>query len=236
MDEQFIRTRMLLGDKGMERLRTAHVAVFGLGGVGGQAAETLARSGVGQLTLVDKDVVSLSNLNRQVFALRSTVGMPKTEAAALRLRDIVPEMKLNLRQMFYTTETADAFDLSSFDYIVDAVDTVTAKQLLAERAQAAGVPIISCMGTGNKLEPTQLEVADIAKTSQCPLARVMRRELARRGIRHLKVVYSREVPLVPGDCGETPDEGRRSIPGSVAFVPGAAGMILAGEVICDLIH
>ena len=148
MDEQFIRTRMLLGDKGMERLRTAHVAVFGLGGVGGQAAETLARSGVGQLTLVDKDVVSLSNLNRQVFALRSTVGMPKTEAAALRLRDIVPEMKLNLRQMFYTTETADAFDLSSFDYIVDAVDTVTAKQLLAERAQAAGVPIISCMGTG----------------------------------------------------------------------------------------
>ena len=234
MEDQFIRSRMLLGDTAMEKLRDAHVAVFGLGGVGGYTAEALARSGVGRLTLVDKDTVSLSNLNRQTIALHSTIGLTKTEAAARRIRDIAPGIGLTLCQMFYTTETAGEFDLSAYDYVVDAVDTVTAKLLLVQNARAAGVPIISCMGTGNKLDPTRLEVTDLSKTSECPLARVMRRELSRRGIRHLKVVYSREKPLQPDDCGEAPDAGRRAIPGSLIFVPAAAGLILAGEVVTDL--
>ncbi|MGI6028606.1 MAG: tRNA threonylcarbamoyladenosine dehydratase [Candidatus Heteroscillospira sp.] len=236
MQDQFIRTRMLLGDAGMEILKNAHVAVFGLGGVGGHAAEALTRSGVGALTLVDKDSVSLSNLNRQTIALHSTVGLPKTEAAARRLLDINPRLRLCLRQEFYTTDTEELFPLGDYDYVVDAVDTVTAKLLLVRRAKEAGVPVISCMGTGNKLDPTRLEVADLAQTSECPLARVMRRELGRLGIKHLKVVCSREKPLEPADCGETPDEGRRSIPGSTAFVPAAAGLILAGEVVRDLIR
>ena len=235
MEDKFIRTRMLLGDEAMEKLHNAHVAVFGLGGVGGHTAIALARSGVGEMTLVDKDTVSLSNLNRQAIAFLSTVGMAKTEAAAKQIRDIDPNIKLHLRHEFYTTETADNFDISEYDYVIDCVDTVTAKLLLCERSLAAGVPIISCMGTGNKLDPTQLRIADISKTIECPLARVMRKELGRRGIKHLKVLFSTEKPIEPTDCGEVPDEGRRSIPASIAFVPAAAGLIIAGEAVRDLV-
>ena len=232
-DERNIRTEMLLGAEGLRRLRRAKVAVFGLGGVGGHAAETLARCGVGSLLLVDRDSVSVSNLNRQIFAVSSTVGMPKVEAAARRLLDIAPDLELELRCESYLPDTADSFDLAGFDYVIDAVDTVTAKLELAVRAAAAGTPIISCMGTGNKLDPTAFEVADISRTSVCPLARVMRRELKRRGIEHLKVVYSREKPLEPLCPGGEPEPGRRAVPGSVAFVPAAAGLILAGEVVKD---
>jgi len=235
MEDKFIRTRMILGDEAMEKLHNAHVAVFGLGGVGGHTAIALARSGVGEMTLVDKDTVSLSNINRQAIAFLSTVGMAKTEAAAKQIRDIDPDIKLHLRHEFYTTETADNFDLAEYDYVIDCVDTVTAKLLLCERSLAAGVPIISCMGTGNKLDPTQLRIADISKTTECPLARVMRKELGKRGIKHLKVLFSAEKPIEPMDCGEVPDEGRRSIPGSIAFVPAAAGLIIAGEAVRDLV-
>ena len=233
-DERNIRTEMLLGAEGLRRLRRAKVAVFGLGGVGGHAAETLARCGVGSLLLVDRDSVSVSNLNRQIFAVSSTVGMPKVEAAARRLLDIAPDLELELRCESYLPDTAGSFDLAGFDYVIDAVDTVTAKLELAVRAAAAGTPIISCMGTGNKLDPTAFEVADISRTSVCPLARIMRRELKRRGIEHLKVVYSREKPLEPLCPGGEPEPGRRAVPGSVAFVPAAAGLILAGEVVKDI--
>ena len=235
MEDKFIRTRMLLGDEAMEKLHNAHVAVFGLGGVGGHAAIALARSGVGKMTLVDKDTVSLTNINRQAIAFLSTVGMAKVDAAAKQIWDIDPDIKLSLRHEFYTTETADEFDLSEFDYVIDCVDTVTAKLLLVQRAQENNVPIISCMGTGNKLDPTQLRIADISKTTECPLARVMRKELGKRGIKHLKVLFSPEKPLTPTDCGETPDEGRRSIPASIAFVPAAAGLIIAGEAVKDIV-
>lgn len=233
-DERNIRTEMLLGAEGLRRLRRAKVAVFGLGGVGGHAAETLARCGVGSLLLVDRDSVSVSNLNRQIFAVSSTVGMPKVEAAARRLLDIAPDLELELRCESYLPDTAGGFDLAGLDYVIDAVDTVTAKLELAVRAAAAGTPIISCMGTGNKLDPTAFEVADISRTSVCPLARVMRRELKRRGIEHLKVVWSREKPLEPLCPGGEPEPGRRAVPGSVAFVPAAAGLILAGEVVKDI--
>ena len=233
-DERDIRTEMLLGSEGLERLRRAHVAVFGLGGVGGHAAEALLRCGVGTLTLVDRDCVSVSNLNRQLFATAETVGMPKVEAAALRLRAINPGAKLILRRESYLPDTASSFPLESYDYIIDAVDTVTAKLELAVRAQAAGTPIISCMGTGNKLDPTAFEVSDISKTSVCPLARVMRKELIKRGVKKLKVVWSRETPMQPLCSGGEPDPGRRAVPGSVAFVPAAAGLILAGEVVKDI--
>ena len=233
-DERNIRTEMLLGAEGLRRLRRAKVAVFGLGGVGGHAAETLARCGVGSLLLVDRDSVSVSNLNRQIFAVSSTVGMPKVEAAARRLLDIAPDLELELRCESYLPDTASGFDLAGLDYVIDAVDTVTAKLELAVRAAAAGTPIISCMGTGNKLDPTAFEVADISRTSVCPLARIMRRELKRRGIEHLKVVYSREKPLGPLCPGGEPEPGRRAVPGIVAFVPAAAGLILAGEVVKDI--
>ncbi len=235
MDEQFIRTEMLLGKEGLERLKRAHVAVFGLGGVGGYAAEALARSGIGKLDLVDHDTLSLSNLNRQLLALHSTLGMYKAEAAKARVLDINPDCVVNARRVFYTPETAAQFDFSQYDYVVDAIDTVTGKLALAEAAAAAGIPIISCMGTGNKLRADALEVADISKTSMCPLARVMRKELGKRGIRHLKVVYSREEAMTPtGGEAEAAALGKRQIPGSLAFVPGAAGLILAGEVVKDI--
>lgn len=233
-DERNIRTEMLLGAEGLRRLRRAKVAVFGLGGVGGHAAETLARCGVGSLLLVDRDSVSVSNLNRQIFAVSSTVGMPKVEAAARRLLDIAPDLELELRCESYLPDTADSFDLAGLDYVIDAVDTVTAKLELAVRAAAAGTPIISCMGTGNKLDPTAFEVSDISKTSVCPLARVMRKELQKRGVGKLKVVWSRETPMQPLCYGGEPDPGRRAVPGSVAFVPAAAGLILAGEVVKDI--
>ena len=232
MGAEFSRTEMLLGPVAVEKLRRARVAVFGLGGVGGYVVEALARGGIGALDLVDSDTVSQSNLNRQLLALRSTLGLPKTEAARRRILDIDPGITVKTWELFYNADTADAFDLGAYDYIVDAIDTVSAKLLLAERAVAAGTPIISSMGTGNKLDPSAFRVADLAKTSMDPLARVMRRELGKRGIRHLKVVFSPEEVLTPqGGREEAESLGKRQIPGSVSFVPGAAGLILAGEVI-----
>ncbi len=227
LQEQLSRTALLLGDAAMERLAAAHVAVFGLGGVGGHAAEALARSGVGTLTLVDGDTVALSNLNRQLFATRATVGMPKVDAAAERLLAIDPQLHITRRRELFAPENAAAFDFAAYDYVVDAIDSVTAKIALILAAQAAGTPIISCMGAGNKLDATRFEVADIYQTSVCPLAKVMRRELKKRGVPALKVVYSREEPRVPqGDDKRTP--------ASCAFVPAVAGLILAGEAIKEL--
>ena len=237
MEEQFARTGMLLGEDAVERLAGARVAVFGLGGVGGYVVEALCRAGVGALDLIDKDEISLSNLNRQLLATHDTVGMPKTQAARQRITQINPACVVREFPMFYLPETADALDFRDYDYIVDAVDTVAAKLALVQRAAECGTPIISCMGTGNKLDPTAFQVADISKTSMCPLARVMRRELGRRGIRHLKVVYSQEEAIKPtGWEEEAAALGKRQIPGSVSFVPGTAGLILAGEVIKDIIR
>ena len=232
------RTRLLLGDTAMEKLKNARVAVFGLGGVGGYVVEALARSGIGALDLIDHDTISLTNINRQLLATRSTVGKSKAQAAADRVRDIDPDIRVTVHETFYLPDTADQFDFSRYDYIVDAIDTVTGKLMLAQRAQETGIPIISSMGTGNKLDPTAFRVADISQTRGCPLARIMRKECKKRGIRALKVVYSEEEPLTPqSDEGmEEMPEGRRALPGSVAFVPSVAGMILAGEVIKDLIR
>lgn len=236
MQEQFSRTGLLLGEEAVEKLQRARVAVFGLGGVGGYVVEALARAGVGQLDLIDRDTVSLSNLNRQILATHKTIGMDKTEAARQRVLDINPDAVVRVHNLFYGPDTASCLDFSRFDYIVDAIDTVTAKLSMVEQARAAGTPIICCMGTGNKLDPSRFQVADISKTTMCPLARVMRKELGKRGIRHLKVVYSQEEALSPtGWEEETAACGKRQIPGSVSFVPGAAGLILAGEVIRDLI-
>ena len=236
MQEQFSRTGLLLGEEAVEKLQRARVAVFGLGGVGGYVVEALARAGVGQLDLIDRDTVSLSNLNRQILATHKTIGMDKTEAARQRVLDINPDAVVRVHNLFYGPDTASCLDFSRFDYIVDAIDTVTAKLSMVEQARAAGTPIICCMGTGNKLDPSRFQVADISKTTMCPLARVMRKELGKRGIRHLKVVYSQEEALSPtGWEEEAAASGKRQIPGSVSFVPGAAGLILAGEVIRDLI-
>ena len=235
MEEQFLRSAMLLGESALERLSRARVAVFGLGGVGGYTVEALARGGVGSLDLIDSDSVSLSNLNRQILATHSTLGIPKVEAAKARVLDINPNCRVTVYPVFYTPETAGQFDFTQYNYIVDAIDTVTGKLALVQQAWASGTPIISCMGTGNKLDPTAFEVADISKTSVCPLARVMRKELGKRGIRHLKVVYSREEAMTPrGWEEEAAALGKRQIPGSLSFVPGVAGLILAGEVIKDL--
>ena len=235
MKEQFLRTAMLLGEEAVQRLQRARVAVFGIGGVGGYTVEALARSGIGQLDLIDSDTVSRSNINRQILATHSTVGMPKVEAAKARVLDINPDCVVRTHQVFYTPETADSFDFKDYDYIVDAIDTVTGKLALVQWAQEAGTPIICCMGTGNKLDASAFQVADISRTSMCPLARIMRKELGKRGIKHLKVVYSQEEALTPtGWEEEAAALGKRQIPGSVAFVPGAAGLILAGEVIKDI--
>jgi len=235
MKEQFLRTAMLLGEEAVARLQKARVAVFGIGGVGGYTVEALARAGIGQLDLIDNDDVSRSNINRQLLATHSTVGKAKVEAARARILDINPDCIVRTHQVFYTPETADRFDFKDYDYIVDAIDTVTGKLALVERAAEAGTPIVSCMGTGNKLDASAFQVADISKTSMCPLARIMRKELGKRGIRHLKVVYSQEEALSPtGWEEEAAALGKRQIPGSVSFVPGAAGLILAGEVIRDI--
>ena len=235
MSEQFLRTEMLLGSDAIQKLQNARVAVFGLGGVGGYVVEALARSGVGSLDLIDSDRVSVSNLNRQILATHSTVGMLKVDAARARVLDINPGCQVKTWPVFYTPDTADSIDFTQYDYIVDAIDTVTGKLALVERARAAGTPIICCMGTGNKLDASAFQVADISKTTMCPLARVMRRELSKRGIRHLKVVYSQEEALTPtGWEEEAAALGKRQIPGSVAFVPGAAGLLLAGDVVRDL--
>ena len=232
MGAEFFRTEMLLGKAAMERLRNARVAVFGLGGVGGYVVEALARGGIGALELIDSDTIGESNLNRQILALRSTLGLPKTEAARRRVLDINPQAKVVTREVFYNADTADSFRLEEYDYIVDAIDTVSAKLLLIARSIAAGTPIISSMGTGNKLDPAAFRVEDLSKTSMDPLARVMRRELGKRGIKHLKVVYSPEEALTPrGGEAEAEALGKRQIPGSVSFVPGAAGLLLAGEVL-----
>lgn len=221
---------MLLGDDGMERLAAARVAVFGMGGVGGYAAEALVRSGVGTLDIFDSDTVSVTNLNRQIIALRDTVGRYKVDVMKERALSINPEITVNAHRCFYLPENADDYDFSQYDYIIDAVDTVTAKIEIIVRADAAGVPVISCMGAGNKLDASAFEVADIYKTSVCPLARTMRRELKKRGIKKLKVVYSKEKPI-NAVSGENPENGRRSVPGSAAFVPAVAGLIAAGEVV-----
>ena len=235
MSEQFLRTEMLLGSEAIRRLQKARMAVFGLGGVGGYAVEALARSGVGSLDLIDSDTVSVSNLNRQLLATHSTVGMLKVDAARNRVLDINPDCIVRTYPVFYTPDTAGQFDFTQYDYIVDAIDTVTGKLALVERAKAADTPIICSMGTGNKLDASAFRVADISKTAMCPLARVMRKELSKRGIRHLKVVYSQEEALTPtGWEEEAAVLGKRQIPGSVAFVPGAAGLLLAGEVVRDL--
>ena len=233
--EPFSRTRLLLGDSSMEKLKNARVAVFGLGGVGGYVVEALARSGVGALELVDHDTVSLTNINRQILATRSTVGKSKAQTALARVQDIDPEIRVSARELFFGPDTVREFDFSGYSYVVDAIDTVTGKLALVTAAQAAGVPIISCMGTGNKLDPTKFQIADITKTSVCPLARIMRKECAKRGIRHLKVLFSTEDPIAPNAApDEELPEGRRALPGSVAFVPSVAGLIIAGEVIRDL--
>lgn len=229
MSEQFARTELLFGKEKMERLRKAKVAVFGIGGVGGHAAEALARSGVGALSLVDRDVVDETNLNRQIVALHSTIGRDKVDVMRERILDINPICQVQVHKCFYLPETKDDFDFSKYDYIVDAIDTVTAKIQLVVEAKRCGTPIICCMGAGNKLDPTAFEVADLYETSVCPLAKVMRRELRRREIKKLKVVYSKEAP----NCLVT-DARKRPLPGSNAFVPATAGLILASEVIRDL--
>ena len=232
MEDMFSRTRMLLGDAAMDRLKAARVAVFGIGGVGGHAMEALARSGVGALDLVDSDRVALSNLNRQIIATRDTLGMLKVEAAKARVLSINPDCAVETWPVFFLPETADRFDFTQYDYVIDAIDTVAGKLRLIEAAKAAGVPVISSMGAGNKLDATAFRVADISETSVCPLARIMRRELKKRGIDHVKVVFSTEPALVPAPTEEP--TARRSTPGSTAFVPAVAGLILAGEVIKDI--
>lgn len=240
MPDQYSRTRLLLGRDGLDKLRNARVALFGLGGVGGYTAEALARSGIGALDLVDDDTVNLTNLNRQVLALHSTIGEYKVDVAAARIRDIAPTITVRTYKTFYLPETAGQFDFSQYDYVIDAIDTVTGKLALIAQAKAAGVPVISCMGTGNKVDPMGFQVTDISKTSGCALARIMRKECAKRGLKGIKVVYSQELPLSPQpdpeDIPEPQREGstRRSTPGSTAFVPAVAGMMMAGEVIRDL--
>ena len=236
--DPYSRTALLLGNTAMERLKQARVAVFGLGGVGGYVVEALARSGVGALELIDHDTISITNINRQILATYDTVGCNKAEVAKMRVLSINPDIQATARVTFYGPDTAGQFDFSQYDYIVDAIDTVTGKLALVTAAQAAGVPILSCMGTGNKLDPTKFQITDISKTSVCPLARIMRKECAKRGIKHLKVLFSTEDPIAPPpdaiNAEELP-EGRRALPGSVAFVPSVAGLIIAGEVIKDLI-
>jgi tRNA A37 threonylcarbamoyladenosine dehydratase len=240
MPDQYSRTRLLLGSEGVDRLRSAHVALFGLGGVGGYAAEALARAGIGHIDLIDNDTVSLTNLNRQMLALHSTLGQYKVDAAAARIRDIDPTIEVRTFKTFYLPETANQFDFTQYDYVLDAIDTVTGKLALMQQARDAGVPVISCMGTGNKLDPTGFKVADISKTSGCALSRVIRKECAKRGIKGVKVVYSEELPLeVENDAEEMAQSreagsSRRSLPGSTPFVPGVAGLIMAGQVIRDL--
>ena len=234
MQNQFSRTQLLFGPEAMEKLRKSRVAVFGIGGVGGYVAEALARSGVGHIDLVDNDVVSESNINRQIIATHKTLGMYKVDAEKERILEINPNCEVGVYKMFYLPENAADIDLSVYDYVIDAVDAVTAKIEIIKRAKEAGTPVISSMGAANKLDPTAFEVADIYKTQVCPLAKVMRRELKKRGIESLKVVYSREEAIKPLKLEEE-QTGRRVTPASIAFVPSVAGLIVAGEVIKDLV-
>ncbi len=232
MEHAFSRTELLIGEEGLRKLKESRVAVFGLGGVGGYAVEALARAGVGALDLIDHDKVSITNLNRQIFATTQTLGLLKTEVAKERILSIDPACIVRTFPIFFSPKVEDGFDFREYDYIIDAIDTVTGKLALVKKAALCNTPIISSMGAGNKLDPTKFEVADLSKTSVCPLARVMRRELKKVGIEHLKVVYSKEEPLRPNAKEE---EGKKPTPGSVSFVPSVAGLILAGEVIKDLI-
>lgn len=232
--DQYERTRMLLGDEAMKKLRASRAAVFGVGGVGGYVVEALARSGVGALDLIDNDTVALTNLNRQIIATRDTVGRDKVDVAAERVKSIDPEIVVRTYKTCFLPETAGEFDFTQYDYVVDAIDTVAGKIALALAAQASGTPIIAALGTGNKLDPTKLEIGDIYSTSVCPLARVMRRELRRRGVKRLKVLWSREEPLKPLPSEEETE--RRGLPGSTAFVPSAGGLIIASEVVRDLLR
>ena len=248
MFDQFSRTQLVFGKEAMDKLKGARVAVFGIGGVGGYTVEALARSGVGAIDIIDDDKVCLTNINRQIIATRKTVGKYKVDAAKERIEDINPDCKVTAFKTFYMPETADQFDFTQYDYVVDAIDTVTGKIALIENAKKAGTPIISSMGAGNKVDPTAFEVTDIYKTSVCPLAKVMRYELKRRGIKKLKVVYSKEKPIPPVDdmaiscqqhCICPPGTARkctqrRQVPGSTAFVPSVVGLIIAGEVIKDI--
>ena len=248
MLDQFSRTQLIFGKEAMDKLKGARVAVFGIGGVGGYTVEALARSGVGAIDIIDDDKVCLTNINRQIIATTKTVGKYKVDVAKERIEDINPDCKVTAFKTFYMPETADQFDFTQYDYVVDAIDTVTGKIALIENAKKAGTPIISSMGAGNKVDPTAFEVTDIYKTSVCPLAKVMRYELKRRGIRKLKVVYSKEKPIPPVDdmdiscrqhciCPpgtERKCTQRRQVPGSTAFVPSVAGLIIAGEVIKDI--
>lgn len=229
---QFLRTEMILGENSTQNFSDKNVILFGLGGVGSYTAEALARAGIGRLTIVDNDVVSVTNLNRQLCALHSTVGKPKVEVVKERILDINPDCEVTALQKFYLPENADEFNLESYDYIADAIDTVSAKIDLAVRAQKYSIPMISCMGTGNKLDPSQFSVSDIYKTSGCPLCRVIRTELKKRGIKKLNVVWSPEIPVKPAQTTE--DSGKRQTPASLPFVPPVAGMIMAGKIILDL--
>ena len=240
MSDQFSRTRILVGDEGMDKLHSARVIIFGVGGVGGYVAESLARAGVGHIELVDSDEVSETNINRQIIALHSTVGRYKTEVMRDRILDINPAAEVVVHNCFYLPETADTFDFSNFDYVVDAVDTVAAKISIIVEADKKNVPVISSMGAGNKMNPADFQVADIYKTSVCPLAKVMRRELKKRGIKKLKCVYSTELPVKVDETSEEykaelKESGKRQIPGSTAFAPSVAGLIIASEVFKDLI-
>ena len=247
---QFIRTEMLLGPEKMEILKKSKVCIFGIGGVGGYVVEALVRAGIGSVVIVDKDDVDISNLNRQIIALHSTIGQDKVDVMEKRIHDINPDCTVDARKCFYLPDNADEFDFSEYSYVVDAVDTVTAKLLIVERAEAAGVPVISSMGTGNKLDPTRLQIADIYKTSVCPLAKVMRHECKKRGIKKLKVVYSTEEPIKPvigrnnedtekemndkTDVSDDTVKRKKDTPGSTSFVPSVAGLIIASEVIRDI--
>lgn len=239
MLNQFSRTQLLLGSQAMEKLGKARVAIFGIGGVGGYTAEALARTGIGQIDIIDDDKVCLTNINRQIIATRKTVGKYKVDVAEERLKDINPDIIINKHQKFYTPENSSEFDFTQYDYIVDAIDTVTGKIELVMQAKQANTPIICSMGAGNKLDATAFEVTDIYKTSVCPLARVMRNELKKRGVKKLKVVYSKEKPITPiiddAASEELKSSNKRQIPGSIAFVPSVVGLIIAGEVIKDLI-
>ena len=252
MQNQFSRTERLIGPQKMERLRQSRVAVFGIGGVGGYTVEALARSGVGNLELIDSDKINLTNLNRQIYALHSTIGRYKVDVAKERVLDINPQATVTVYLTFYLPETAEQFDFRNYDYVVDAIDTVTGKLMLIQQAKEAGTPIISAMGAGNKMDPTAFEVADISETSVCPLAKVMRRELKKRGITNLKVVYSKEPPIAPRALEEKEEENgfielenrkfqeafdsrrQRQVPGSNAYVPSSAGLAIAAEVIREL--
>lgn len=240
MLEQFSRTELLLGREAMDKLAETRVAVFGVGGVGGYVCEALVRSGVGAFDLIDNDTVSLTNLNRQIIATRKTIGRYKTEVMKERILDINPEADVQIHNCFFLPENADEFDFTQYDYVVDAVDTVTAKISIIMKAKEAGVKVISSMGAGNKIDASMFRVSDIYKTKVCPLAKVMRRELKKRGVKKLKVVYSEEQPIQPENNYVCPPEeldkmaGRRAIPGSTAFVPSVAGLIIAGEVVKDL--